>query len=122
MAYLDGFAIPVPHANRDAYLASAHRFAEILRDHGALHTVEAWGDDVKVGEVTDFRRAVAATDDEAVVFSWIVWPSREARDAANAAMMADPRMADMAMAFDGKRLIVGGFEVVFEAGRWPVAS
>ncbi|KPF72468.1 RNA signal recognition particle 4.5S RNA [alpha proteobacterium AAP81b] len=122
MPYIDGFAIPVPHANRDAYLAAARAFADILREYGALQVVETWGDDIKPGDVTDFRRAVAAADDETVVFSWIVWPSRAERDAANARIMADPRMAEMEMAFDGKRLIMGGFEVIFEAGAWPAAA
>jgi uncharacterized protein YbaA (DUF1428 family) len=122
MPYIDGFAIPVPHANREPYLAAASDFAVILREHGALQIVETWGDDIKPGEVTDFRSAVAATEHENVVFSWIVWPSRADRDTANAAIMADPRMADMPMAFDGKRLVMGGFEVIFEAGTWPVAS
>lgn len=122
MTYIDGFVIPVPHANRDAYLADARGFSAILLEYGALQVVETWGDDIKPGNVTDFRRAVAAGDDENIVFSWVTWPSRAARDAANARIMADPRMADMTMAFDGKRLINGGFEVIFEAGSWPVAS
>ena len=78
--------------------------------------VECWGDDVPNGKLTDFRRAVQATEDEVVVFSWIEYPSKEVRDAASARMMSDPRMKAMgdAMPFDGKRMIFGGFTPILD--------
>jgi uncharacterized protein YbaA (DUF1428 family) len=80
--------------------------------------VEAWGDDVAEGKVTDFRKAVDAKDDEDVVFSWFEYPSKQERDAANDKFMNDPRMKDMgaSMPFDGKRMIIGGFDAIVEEG------
>ena len=86
------------------------------KENGALQGVECWGDDVPDGEVTSFPMAVKCEPEETVVFSWIVWPSREVRDAAHAAMMSDSRLAaDLnPMPFDGKRMIFGGFEMIVE--------
>ena len=115
MSYIDGFVIPVPKANREAYLTMAKMASELYREHGAIKIVECWGDDVPEGKVTSFPMAVKREPDETVVFSWIIWPSKEARDAGNAKVMADPRMQPGAdMPFDGKRMIFGGFEVVLE--------
>jgi uncharacterized protein YbaA (DUF1428 family) len=111
MGYVDGFVIAVPVANRDAYREIAARAAEVFRAHGALRVVEAWGDDVPEGVTTSFTMAVRREPEEAVVFSWIEWPSREARDAGMKASMDDPRMErDPAkLPFDGRRMIFGGF-------------
>lgn len=116
MAYIDGFVIPVPKANREAYLKVAQLAAAVFREYGALKVMECWGDDVPEGKVTSFPMAVKCEENETVVFSWIVWPSKAARDAGNAKVMADPRMQPSAenMPFDGKRLIYGGFEVLLE--------
>ncbi len=108
--YVDGFVAPVSPCNRDAYRAEALRTAALFREHGALRVVEAWQDDVPVGEITDFRRAVLAEGDEAVVFAWIEWPDRATRMAGWEALANDPRMAPPGEApFDGKRMIYGGF-------------
>jgi uncharacterized protein YbaA (DUF1428 family) len=109
-AYIDAFVAAVPTANRDAYRDHATQAAALFREHGALRIVEAWEDDVPDGKVTDFRRAVQAQGDEAVVFAWIEWPDRATRDAAWARVEKDARMtAPDAMPFDGKRMIYGGF-------------
>ena len=110
MAYVDGFVIPVPMDKVDTYKAQAKRAGDIWKEHGALDFVECISDDVPYGEVTSFPRAVLAKDDEVVVFSWIIYRDRAERDAINAKVMADPRL-DKTMAFDGKRLIYGGFEM-----------
>lgn len=107
--YVDGFVAAVPSANRDTYLEHARTAAAIFRREGAGRVVETWGVDVKDGTHTDFRKAVAATPDETIVFSWIEWPDKPTRDAGMAAMMADPAMHAMEMPFDGKRMIFGGF-------------
>ena len=114
MTYIMGAVIAVPTANKDAYLEQAKIAAEVFRDLGALSVVEGWGDSVPKGEVTDFYRAVQAKDDETVVFSWVTWPSKDAFEAAMPKMEADERMTG-AMPFDGKRMIFGGFEMVFHA-------
>ena len=111
MSYVDGFVIPVPAGKKQAYREHAAKAWPMFKEYGATRMVECWGDDVPDGKVTDFRRAVDAKDDEIVVFSWIEYPSKEVRDAANKKMMNDPRMKEMGeqMPFDGKRMIFGGF-------------
>jgi uncharacterized protein YbaA (DUF1428 family) len=115
MSYIDGMIAAVPKANKDAYLAYARALAPIFREHGAMKLVDTWGNDVPDGKVTDFRRAVQANADETVVFSWITWPDKATRDAGWPKIMQDPRMAEMKMPFDGKRMVHGGFERLLEA-------
>ncbi len=115
MPYVDGFVIPVPPGKKDEYRRVAEEAAPIFIEHGALQVVECWGDDLPKGKTTDFHMAVKAEEGENVVFSWIVWPSREARDEGNRKVMADPRLAPPAdMPFDTKRLIFGGFETFLD--------
>jgi len=118
MSYIDGFVAAVPADSKEAYRAFSADVASIFLAHGATRVVECWGDDVPDGTVTDFKRAVQAKDGEVVAFSWIVWPSRTARDSGSQAAMADPRMPGGGqMPFDGKRLIYGGFEIMLDMGR-----
>ena len=120
MTYVDGFVIPVHADRKEAYREMAAKAAPLFREHGAIAVVECWGDDVPHGKVTDFYRAVAAEEGETVVFSWVLWPSREVRDAGNEKIMKDPRMQpDGAMPFDMKRLIFGGFSPFVEEGAKP---
>ena len=116
MTYIDGFVLAVPTANREAYREFAERAAPIFKEHGALKLVECWGDDVPDGKLTSFLMAVQKKDDETVVFAWLVWPSRQARDEGMKKVMADPRAQPDAasMPFDGKRMIFGGFEVLVD--------
>jgi uncharacterized protein YbaA (DUF1428 family) len=116
MPYVDGFVLAVPKQNLDAYKAMARTAGEVWKEYGALAYVECLADDVPYGELTSFPRAVQAKEDEIVVFSWIVYESREQRDAVNAKVMADPRLKDsMSDApFDAKRLIYGGFQTILE--------
>jgi uncharacterized protein YbaA (DUF1428 family) len=124
-AYVDGFVLPVPEGNREAYLALANKAAGDFVKYGASRLVEAWGDDVPHGKVTDFRRSVKAQEGETVVFSWIEWPDKATRDAAWAKMMADPEMQpDHAnMPFDGRRMFWGGFDIILDrSARWKEAE
>ena len=116
MPYIDGFVTPVPTQKKDEYIAHTRKACEVLKECGALKIVECWGDDVPEGKVTSFSMAVQRKDDETVVFSWMVWPSKEARDQGWQKIMKDPRMTDQAnpMPFDGKRLIWGGFDMILE--------
>ena len=120
MSYIDGFVIAVPTANREKFVAHAKMGDSVFIDMGATRVIECWGDDVPEGKVTDFRKAVDASDDETVVFSWIEWPDKETRDAGMARMMSedfrDERMDSEKnpMPFDGKRLIFGGFAPIVE--------
>lgn len=117
MPYVDGFVVPVPMANKEAYSKLATEAAAVFREYGALRVVECWGDDVPDGKVTDFRMAVKAEPGESVVFSWIVWPSKEARIEGGRKAMQDPRLQPgPGMPFDGARLIYGGFEVLLDVG------
>lgn len=118
MTYVDGFVVPVPNENKEAYRTMAAKAAPIFQEYGALDVVEAWGDDVKKGEVTDFYMAVKAEEGENVVFSWITWPSREVRDSAWEKIMADERMKpEGEMPFIGKRMFFGGFETIVETSK-----
>ncbi|WP_372985911.1 DUF1428 domain-containing protein [Marinobacter sp.] len=116
MSYIDGFVAAVPTANKAKYIRHASDAAAVFKEHGVVKMVECWGDDVPEGEVTSFPMAVKSRPDETVVFSWLVWPSREVRDKAMPRIMEDPRLQPDVnpMPFDGKRLIYGGFEVVVE--------
>ena len=116
MAYVDGFVLAVPKDKIDAYEMLAQTACAIWMEHGALDYVECIGDDVPYGELTSFPRAVQAKDDEVVIFAWVVYESRQIRDAVMAKVMADERlkMDWSAMPFDGKRMIFGGFQPFVE--------
>ena len=119
MPYVDGFIVPVPKKNLDAYRKMARKAGKVWREHGALDYRECVAEDVKVGKLTSFPRSVKMKPNETVVFSWITYKSRAHRDKVNAKVMKDPRLASMmdakAMPFDGKRMIYGGFDVFVTA-------
>ncbi|MGH8489278.1 MAG: DUF1428 domain-containing protein [Gammaproteobacteria bacterium] len=116
MQYVDGFVLPVPQDNLQAYRRIAQKLGKIWREHGALEYRECVGDDVKMGKLTSFPQSVKLKPGETVVFSWIVFKSRAHRDRVNAKVMADPRVAKMmdpkSMPFDTKRMVYGGFKVL----------
>ena len=118
MAYVDGFLIPLPKRNVDAYRRMARKAGKVWREHGALEYHECVADDVKKGKVTSFPQSVKLKPNETVVFSWVVYKSRADRDRINAQVMKDPRLADMmdskGMPFDGKRMIYGGFKPIVD--------
>jgi uncharacterized protein YbaA (DUF1428 family) len=109
VGYVDGLVIPVPAANKEAFLQNMKEQAALLKECGATRVVDAWGDDVPDGKITDYKGAVKANPDEKVVYSWIEWPSKEVRDRAWEKAEKDPRMQPSRMPFDGKRMIYGGF-------------
>ena len=114
-SYVDGYVVPVPKKNVQAYRRMARKFGKMWLEHGALEVHECLGDDVKPGKLTSFPQAVKLKADETVVFSWIVYKSRKHRDKVNANVMADPRMANMNpkdMPFDAKRMFWGGFKEI----------
>lgn len=119
MAYVDGFVLPVPKKNLATYRRIARKAGRVWREHGALEYRECVGDDLKVKMGLPFPRMVKPKAGETVVFSWIVYKSRAHRDRVNAAVMKDPRLANMmdmqAMPFDCKRMAYGGFKVLVEA-------
>lgn len=118
MPYVFGFVIAVPRENRSKFIDHANMGDAMCMELGATRVVECWEVDVSTGTMTDFRRAVQAKDDEAVVFSWVEWPDKDTFDKAMAKMMdpenPDPRMdpATNPMPYDGKRMIFGGFSPV----------
>jgi uncharacterized protein YbaA (DUF1428 family) len=119
MTYFEGFIVPVPQANKDAFGKHANQLSPLLQEIGVKRQVEAWDSDVPEGKVTDFRKSVDAKANEKVVFAWFEYPDRKARDAANEKMMSDPRMEEMSkdVPFDGKRMVLGGFESIVEEGQ-----
>ena len=116
MPYVDGFVIAVPKDKKSEYRDMSAKAWRIFKEAGATRQVECWGDDVRTGETTDFRGAVKAKDGEEIVFSWVEYPSKEARDRANQKMRDDPSMKEMgdSMPFDGKRMIFGGFTPILD--------
>ena len=112
--YVDGFVVPVPKQNVDAYREFSAKAGRIWKEHGALEYIECVADDVPTGKLTSFPQAVKLEPDEVVVFAWIVYDSREHRDRVNAAVMKDPRlkMDPATMPFDGRRMFFGGFKVL----------
>lgn len=109
MPYIEGFVVAVPTEKKDEYLRHAQESVAYFKKLGATRVVECWGDDVPKGAVTDFYRATQAKENETPVFSWIEYPNKATRDAANEKMRNDPAMANMGMPFDGKRMFWGGF-------------
>ena len=112
MPYIEGFVAAVAKANKDAYIKHAREAVAQFKKLGAARVIECWGDDVPKGEVTDFYKATQAKPDEVPIFSWIEWPDRATRDAANKKMTEEFDPANMQMPFDGKRMFFGGFEQV----------
>jgi len=119
MSYIDGYVIAVPKENKQKFIDHAETFDSIFVEYGATRILECWGDDVKEGKQTDFRRAVDAKAGEDIVFSWVEWPDKATRDKAMAKIMDDPRMkpGTTPMPFDGKRMIFGGFQPVVKLGK-----
>lgn len=117
MSYVDGFVAAVPTANKQQYLQHAETSASLFKEYGALKVIENWGDDIPQGKLTSLPLAVKAKEDETVVLSWVVWPSKEVRDSGWQNIMNDPRMSAESnpMPFDGQRLIHGGFNTILEA-------
>jgi uncharacterized protein YbaA (DUF1428 family) len=119
MPYVDGFIVPVPKKNIEAYRRMARKAGKVWREHGALDFKECVADDVKKGKWTSFPRSVKMKPSETVMFSYIVYKSRAHRDKVNTKVMKDKRIASMmnmkAMPFDGKRMIWGGFKVIVDA-------
>lgn len=116
MPYVDGFVLPVPRRNVQAYVRMARRAGKVWREHGALEYRECAGDDLKTQMGIPFPRTVRGKPGETVFFSWIVYRSRAHRDRVNAKVMKDPRIAKMmdtkTMPFDMKRMVYGGFKVL----------
>ncbi|HEY6916048.1 MAG TPA: DUF1428 domain-containing protein [Allosphingosinicella sp.] len=117
--YIDGFVVPIPAGNEQAYRDLAETGATVFMDHGATRVVETFGDDLMDGKVTDYKKAVEAQDGETIAFSWVEWPDKNTRDAGWTKVMEDPRMApgDKPMPFDGKRMIYGGFATLVDTER-----
>ena len=116
MPYIEGFVAAVPKANKAAYIRHATEAAAYFKKLGATRLVECWGDDVPKGALTDFYKATQAKNDEVPIFSWVEYPDRATRDAANKKMGEeyDPEKNND-MPFDGKRMFWGGFEMVVDA-------
>ena len=117
--YVDGFVLPVPTRNLDAYRRIARKAGRIWREHGALEYRECVGDDLDVKVGLPFPRLAKLKPGETAVFSWILYSSRTHRDRVNAKVMKDPRMARMmdpkSIPFDVRRMAYGGFKILVDA-------
>ncbi|MEO8419317.1 MAG: DUF1428 domain-containing protein [Methylophilaceae bacterium] len=116
--YVDGFVIPISKEKVIEYRLKAEKAGAIWMEHGALAYWECLGDDLDAEGLISFKNAAKTKSGEAVIFSWIVYESRAHRDRVNAAVMADPRFAEMMepgfQPFDCKRMIYGGFKKLVE--------
>ncbi|WP_420600976.1 DUF1428 domain-containing protein [Flagellimonas sp.] len=116
--YIDGFVLPVPLHHLDEYKRVAETVAKVWKEHGALAYFEYVGEDLKLEGTRSFPELLNAKEDEAIVFGWVVFESKAARDLANERVAADPRMPDLIvpltnpskMIFDAKRMAYGGFQ------------
>jgi uncharacterized protein YbaA (DUF1428 family) len=115
MSYVDMFVCAVPTNSRELYVEHVTATTALLKEHGALQVMECWGDDVPEGKLTSLPMAVKCQSDETVAFSFVVWQSRIDRDEGMKKFMADSRLAQVSMPFDGHRLIYGGFQAVSKA-------
>src|SRR3546814_3755395 len=108
--YVDGYLVPVPAGNQQAYREMAQKAADVFKEYGATRVVEAWGDDVPDGKVTDYKDAVKAKGDEKIVYSWVEWPSQQARAATRPKTIDDQRTNPHHAhpPSDGKRKCTGG--------------
>jgi uncharacterized protein YbaA (DUF1428 family) len=117
MSYVDGYLLAVKTAKKEAYREMATMAMEIFKENGALQVCETWGHDVPLGKVTSFPMAVKLEDDETVVFSWVIWPSKEVREIGMKKFMEDPRLNKWNptnVPFDMQRMIFGGFETLVQ--------
>ena len=114
MPFIDITVIPVPTANKAAYLDHSRLTTPWFKECGATAVTECWGEDVPDGKLTDFKKSVDLKDGETVAVGWITWPDRATRDAAWDKLMQDERMTKAEMPFDGKRMIFGGFDLVLQ--------
>lgn len=118
MRYVDGYVLPVPKKNLQAYRRIAQKAGRIWREHGALEFRECVGEGLNVKMPVPFPRRIKLKPGETVVFSWIGFKSRGHRDRVNAKVMKDPRLAKMmdrkSMPFDVKRMVYGGFKVLVD--------
>ena len=114
--YVDGFVLPIKEENVEKYREMASRAGKIFKDHGALEFHECAGDDLQVEGMLSFKTIAGANEDETVIFSWVVYESREHRDKVNAAVMSDERLKeDMELCkslFDFTRMAYGGFKTL----------
>lgn len=122
--YIDGFVFPIPQNHLNQYRQVAEKVADIWKEHGALSYFEYIGDDLKLEGTRSFTEFAEAKEDEVIVFGWVVFESREARDQANKMVAADPRMKDLVgpltdpsrIIFDASRMVYGGFQSLVESG------
>jgi uncharacterized protein YbaA (DUF1428 family) len=117
MAYVDGFVMVVPKKNVAAYKKIARGAGKVWREFGALDYVECVGDDLATKFGRPFPKLAKAGPKDTVVFSWIVYASKGARDRINKKVMKDPRIEKMmkdGMPFDPKKMSMGGFKVLVQ--------
>jgi len=116
--YIDGFVLPIPKSHLAEYKDVAETVAKIWKQHGALDYVEYVGEDLKLEGTSTFPDVIDAKEDEVIIFGWVVFDSRAARDLANERVAADSRMTDLIAPltdpsrtiFDAKRMVYGGFQ------------
>ena len=118
--YIDGFVFPIPRIHLNDYKTIAEKVADIWKAHGAIAYHEFVGDDLYLEGTRSFVEAVGAKAHEAIVFGWVVFPSKEIRELANKKVPEDPRMAELVgplihpkkLIFDASRMVYAGFHAL----------
>ncbi len=119
--YIDGYVIPLKKDKLEEYKAMAEDAGPIWMRHGAIAYFECVGDDLApdMGDpgIDNFPKRFQLKEDETVIFSFIIYPSREARDEINAKVMADPDMGEEkytpeTIPFDMKKMLFAGFKSI----------
>lgn len=114
--YVDGFLIPIPKDKVNQYREIAQKAGKVWKEYGALEYYECIGDDLDIEGIVSFKQAADTSVDETVVFSWIVYESKEQRDRINEKVMDDPRIKEMMESgpelFDYSRMAYGGFKTL----------
>lgn len=121
--YIDGFVFPIPKIHLNEYKSVAEKVAEIWKEYGAIAYFEYVGDDMILEGTKSFTETAKATEDEEIVFGWVVFPSKEVRDSANKKVPQDPRMEKLVaplfnpkrLIFDASRMIYGGFKPLIQS-------
>ncbi|NND31221.1 MAG: DUF1428 domain-containing protein [Saprospiraceae bacterium] len=121
--YIDGFVFPVPQIHLNEYRNVAEKVAEIWKEYGALAYFEYVGEDLTLEGTRSFIETMDAKEDEAIIFGWVIFPSKETRDLANKQVPTDPRMAELVtpltnpkrLIFDASRMVYGGFQALVQS-------
>lgn len=121
--YIDGFVFPIRKEDLEAYKIVVEKIVDIWKEHGALSYNEFILEDPQLEGTLPFANCIHPKEDETIIFGWVTFQSREARDKANKLISADSRMTALMepltnskrLIFDPSRMAYGGFQPFIES-------